>query len=216
MKNNTETIWEAKREDVIRDMIKLKNKYGIGDFKAIELYGGDGHTLSNKMAEQSVSFVGYDINPDKAEGFRQNVPNGEFRCGDSVKMMKTMREGEIGFYNLISTDAPICIYGENYCEHFEVIEYIYKLLKQGERSLCVFPVVPKPYDTEKEENAKWMKRREKFYGTQNVNLDLNKVFDIYDELFKKQNLQIYEHCFTCREYRNNIDWMYEFMYVLEK
>ncbi len=216
MNDNKETVWEAKSEDVIKAMMQLKSKYGIQAFKAVELFGGDGHTLSNKMAEQSVSFVGYDINPDKEMGFRQNVPNGEFRCGDSVKMMKIIKEGEIGCYNLISTDAPICIYGENYCEHFEILEYTYKLLKQGVKSLCVFPVVPYPYDTEKKENAAWMKRREKFYGTQNINLDLNNVFAIYDELFKKQSLQIHERCFICREYRNHIDWMYEFMYVLEK
>lgn len=216
MVNNMETIWEAKSEDVIRDMLKFKNKHGIEEFRAIELYGGDGHTLSDKMAEQSIAFIGYDINPAKEEGFRKNIPNGEFRCGDSVKMMKTMQEGEIGVYNLVSMDAPICIYGENYCEHFEILESTYKLLERGKKALCVFPVVPKPYDTEKRENAEWMKRREKFYQTKNVILDLDKVFGIYDEIFKNQNLKICDKQFICREYRNGIDWMYEFMYVLEK
>ena len=216
MGNNMETIWKAKSEDVIKEMLRLKEEYGIKDFRAIELYGGDGHTLSNKMAEQSISFIGYDINPAKEEGFRKNVLNGEFRCGDSVKMMETMKEGEIGTYNLISTDAPICIYGDNYCEHFEILNNIYKLLEQGEKILCVFPVVPKPYDTDKEENGAWMKRRAVFYRTEQVNLDLDKIYEIYDVIFRNQKLQILERSFVCREYRNGVDWMYEYIYVLEK
>ena len=41
MGNNMETIWEAKSEDVIKEMLRLKEEYGIKDFRAIELYGGD-------------------------------------------------------------------------------------------------------------------------------------------------------------------------------
>lgn len=216
MDNIKETVWESKSKEVIEEMLRLKEEYHLKDFKAIELYGGDGHTLSNKMAEHSISFVGYDINPDKEEGFKRNVVNGEFRCGDSVKMLKIINEGEIGFYNLVSTDAPICIYGEDYCEHFEILEYIYKLLKEGEKSLCVFPVVPKPYDTEKVENGAWMRRRKEFYETETVNLDLDIVYGIYDKIFSRQNLRILDKCYVCREYRNGIDWMYEFMYILEK
>lgn len=216
MNNNKETIWEAKSEDVIQSMLELKEKYKVGELRAIELYGGDGHTLSNKMAEHCVSFIGYDINPEKEKGFKQNVANGEFRCGDSVKMMKTMKEGEIGSFNLVSVDAPICIYGEDYCEHFEILEYVYKLLKRGEKVLCGFPVVPKPYDTEKEENGAWISRRKAFYKTEDINLDLDKTYAIYDEIFNRQELRILERRYICREYRNGIDWMYEFMYVLEK
>lgn len=214
--NERETIWEAKGEDVIRKMLEIKNRYGIVTFRAIEMYGSDGHTLSDKMAGQCGSFVAYEINPEKEEGFRRNVPNGEFRCGDSVKMMRDMKEGEIGTYNLVSMDAPICIYGEDYCEHFEILNDTYKLLEQGEEALCVFPVVPKPYDAEKAENREWMKRRDEFYRTKSVNLDLESVYDIYDEIFSRQNLQIIDRDYVCREYRNGVDWMYEFMYVLEK
>jgi len=216
MNNNKETIWVAKSEDVINGMMELKEKYRMAEFRAIELYGGDGHTLSNKMAEKCVSFVGYDINPEKEEGFKQNIANGEFRCGDSVKMMRTMKDGEIGTYNMISIDSPICVYGENYCEHFEIIEFVYKLLKHGENVLCVFPVVSKPYDTEKEENGVWIKKRKDFYKTDFINLELNKIYGVYDEIFSRQGLQILDRRYICREYRNGIDWMYEFMYVLKK
>ncbi|MDE7205438.1 MAG: hypothetical protein K2O91_26845 [Lachnospiraceae bacterium] len=216
MNSKEKVIWESKSEDVIETMLKLKEQYGIGEFRTIELYGGDGHTLSNKMAEQSISFVGYDIDPEKEVDFKKNVLNGEFNCKDSVKMMRTMKEGELGGYNLISTDAPICIYGEDYCEHFEIIQYIYKLINQGEIVLYVFPVVPKPYNTDKKENLAWLKRREEFYKTKDINLDLDNIYTIYDYILKKQKLRILERCYICREYRNGVDWMYEFMYVLEK
>lgn len=216
MNNNIETVWEAKSEDVIRSMLELKNKYDMGDLKAIELYGGDGHTLSNKMAEQCISFIGYDINPAKEEGFKQNVANGEFRCCDSVKMMRTMQDSKIGTYNLVSADAPICIYGEDYCEHFEVLQYVYKLLEPGKKALCVFPVTVKPYDTDKEENRAWVKKRAAFYRTDGKEVDKVAVCSIYDDMFRKQGLKVLERCYICREYRNGVDWMYEYMYVLEK
>lgn len=214
--SNNELILEPQNEKVVEEMLRLKEKHQLKEFNAIEMYGGDGHLLSCKMAENSVAFIGYEINPEKEEGFKKNVINGEFRRGDSVKILRTIEEGEIGVYNLVSTDAPICIYGENYCEHFEILEYIYKLLEKGEKSLCVFPVVPKPYDVEKPENSAWMRRRENFYGTKEVNLDLDKTFDVYDEIFNRHNLQILDKSYVCREYRNRIDWMYEFMYILVK
>lgn len=214
--DSREIIWEAKSENVIKEMLMLKNKYGIDEFSAIELYGGDGHTLSNKMAEQSQFFIGYEINSAKEKGFKQNIPNGEFRCKDSVDMMITIKDEEIGTYNLVSMDAPICIYGNDYCEHFEIIRHVYKLLALNEKTLCVFPVVAKPYDTDKMENAAWLKRREIFYGTKDLSLDLNKTLEVYDAIFRKQNLKILERRFVCREFRNGVDWMYEYMYILEK
>ncbi|MCI8392285.1 MAG: class I SAM-dependent methyltransferase [Roseburia sp.] len=216
MDKSMQTVWETKREDVIKEMLRLNNTYELGRFRTIELYGGDGHTLSDKMAELSESFIGYDINPEKEEGFKKNVPNGEFRCGDSVKMMKEMKDGEIGTFNLISMDAPICIYGDDYCEHFEIVRYTYKLLSPGEKVLCVFPVVRVPYDTEKEENHKWMLRRGEFYETKEVILNLDEIYGIYTRLFEEQGMHILSHCNVCREYRNGVDWMYEYMYVMQK
>ncbi len=216
MSESIQVVWEPKREDVMAAILKMRKEYAIGQFQAIELYAGDGHTLSDKMAEQCVSFVAYDIDSSKEEGFKRNVKNGEFRCGDSVKMMKTMDEGMIGYYNLISVDAPICIYGEDYCEHFEILNYVYKLMEADEKVLCVFPVVPKPYDTDKAENTAWLKRREMFYNTESINLNLDSVVDIYNAVFEKQGLQILDCLYVCREYRNGIDWMYEYIYVLQK
>lgn len=216
MNNNIKTVWETKNDDVIEGMLKLKAKYGIEDLRAIELYCGDGHSISDKMSKQCISYIGYDIEPGKEEGFRKNVVNGEFRCGDSVKMMDMIKEGELGTYNLVSTDAPVCIYGNNYCEHFEVLNYVYKLFESGETVMCVFPVVPKPYDTEKEENIAWMRRREAYYKTTEKNLNLEKTCLVYDRVFEKQGLKPLERSYICREYRDGVDWLYEYMYVLQK
>lgn len=212
----TQLILEPKNENVMKGILKMREESSIGDLKSIELYASDGHLLSHKMAEQSIYFVGYEIDPSKEKGFKRNISNGEFRCGDSVEMMKTINDGEIGYYNLISVDAPICIYGDDYCEHFEIMNYVYKLIAPGEKVLCVFPVVPKPYDTDKKENAPWMKRRGLFYDTAEINLDLDKAVDTYNKVFETQGLQVLGNMYVCREYRNKIDWMYEYIYVLQK
>lgn len=216
MSVDANVVWESKGEDVVSHILKLKQKYEIGELHAIELYAGDGHTLSNKMAEHCISFVAYDIDPTKEAGFRKNVPNGEFRCKDSVDLVRGMCDGELGYFNMISADGPVCIYGNNYCEHFEVIKYVYKFIKGEEKVLCVFPVIVKPYDIDKPENFVWLKRREKFYGTKNQNLDLAQVPEIYDSIFKAQKLSIIDRRYICREFRNGLDWMYEFIYVLQR
>ncbi len=211
-----ETIWESKTQDVIKMIMDLKERYGIDDFQTIELFCADGQLLSGDLAKLSESFVGYEINPEKESEFRQNVPSGEFRCEDSIKMMSTIQDGGAGIYNLISVDASCCIYGENNCEHFEIINYIYKLVKSGKKAMCVFPVVREPYDIDKEENLKWMERRKEFYATQENNLDLDKVYGVYDKIFEKQGLDVVDRSYTCRGHRNGIDWLYEYVYILEK
>lgn len=214
--NSYQEIWEPKMENVMNEMMDLLKRHQIKDFRTIELFCADGSMICNRMAEKSISFIGYEINPDKEKEFKKNVKNGQFCCADSIKMMENLQEGEIGTYNLISTDAPCCVYGENYCEHFDVLKYIYKLIKKEEKVGCVFPVVIKPYDTEKQENREWMEKRQEFYKTADKDLDPEKVCDIYDAVFEKQNLQVIERCYTCRKYRNGEDWLYEYMYILKK
>ncbi len=213
---DTKVVWERRNEDIVNDLLKLKDKYHINEFNCVEIFCGDGSMLTAQIANVCASFAGYDIDPNKEELFKVNIPKGEFRCGDSVKMLMTMEDGAVGTYNLILADAFISIYGDNYCENFQALEYIYKLMKKGETTICVYPVAAKPYDTEKEENRAWMERRKAFYRTESTNLDLDKTFEIYDELFEKQKLQIIERRYTCRAYRNGVDWLYAFMYVLKK
>lgn len=214
--NNNQEIWVPKIENVMEDMMDLLKRHNIKDFRTIELFSADGSMICNKMAEKSITFVGYEIDPDKEEAFKKNVKNGEFRCADSIKMLANLKEGEIGTYNLISMDAPCCVYGEDYCEHFNTIRYVYKLIKQGEKVGCVFPVVIKPYDTDKPENRVWIEKRKEFYNTADKNLDPEQICDIYDSVFEEQNIQVIERCYTCRKYRNGEDWLYEYMYVLKK
>lgn len=216
MSDKKEVVWESKSENVIECILNLKKKYNIGKFQAIELFCGDGHSLSGQMAGLSEFLIGYEINAQKENEFKKNILNGEFRLQDSVKMMKEIGEGDIGIYNLIGVDAPCCIYGDNYCEHFEILGYIYKLFEKRTKIVCVFPIVHKPYDTDKSENYAWMKRRQDFYKTKEVNLDLDRILNVYDEFFKKQDLKVHDRSYACREHRNGVDWLYEFVYVLEK
>lgn len=216
MNNKKEILWESKSKNVIECILKLKEKHNIEKFQAIELFCGDGHSLSGQMAELSEFLIGYEINSEKEKEFKKNIINGEFRLQDSVKMMKEIEEGDIGTYNLIGVDAPCCIFGDNYCEHFEILGYVYKLMENGEKIVCVFPIVHKPYDVDKQENQSWMKRREIFYKTGEIILDLDKILNVYDDFFEKQNLIVHERSYVCREHRNRIDWLYEFVYVLEK
>ena len=82
--------------------------------------------------------------------------------------------------------------------------------------MCVFPVLHVPYDIDKEENLAWMERRKQFYETQENNLDLDKVCDIYDKIFEKQGLNVVDRLYVCRGHRNGIDYLYEYAYILEK
>ncbi|HBL8438405.1 TPA: RsmD family RNA methyltransferase, partial [Listeria monocytogenes] len=115
----------------VNNVIKEINSIFYNNFsekkKILELFCGEGSVFTHELSRDAKFCLGCDINSKFKERFESTVPNGIFYCADTIKELQKEKipqyfNGED--YNIISVDNPLCIYGENYCEHFEVIDHI--------------------------------------------------------------------------------------------
>lgn len=67
-------------------------------------------------------------------------------------------------YGFVAVDNPLGLYGpENaYCEHFEVVSSLHKVLASS--SMVLLDVVPKPYNAS--HHPEWMARKVQYYGVE--------------------------------------------------
>ena len=77
-----------------------------------------------------------------------------------------------------------------YCEHFDVIKNIEKLIDK--EAIVIFLVNKKPFFSKKlkKKNILWRKRRQEFYGKIDTdNMSIQFLTNFYTELFKSLGLQ---------------------------
>jgi len=193
---------------VVDEMIKTANKNNILELHALELFCGDGKHYSAKFSKYCKSFTGCDIDEQNESMFYKNIPCGEFIEGDSVVMVKTSYFTKLDKnFNIISMDAPLCIFGNSYCEHFDIITQMKRLITT--KCIIAFNIVMQPYTPSGGMNPKWIERRNKFYNTNDsLNLDLDYVFHFYCELFKSQDIIVHEMHIMPRAKKDKIDFLY--------
>jgi len=83
-------------------------------------------------------------------------------------------------------DNPQNCYGQNseYCEHFDVILKILKLLKKS--GILIFNINKKPFNYQKFPN--WIKRRNEFYKLEDTSeLKIDWLLDFYKKFFLRNN-----------------------------
>lgn len=193
-------------DDCVNAIFNMVEVYSIKDLNVVELFCGDGTLFSGLMSKHCDSLVGYEIDPKKEHAFLQNVRNGVFICRDSVKMMQEAQEGELGTYHIITIDSPSCIYGNNYCESFEIVPNLYKILPNNEVSIIALDIIHVPYNIEI--NQEWINRRSQFYLTDGNVLDIEYAKDFYSQKLREQGVDVIEMKPVCREWRDGIDYFY--------
>lgn len=203
-------------DECVSTIFNMANEYNIETSNAIELFCGDGTLFSGLMSKHCDSLVGYDIDPEKENVFYQNVKNGIFICKDSVKMMQEAQEGEVGTYHIITIDNPSCIYGNNYCESFEIIPNLYKLMPFDEMCILAFDIIHVPYNIDYENNQEWIKRRSQFYLTDANMLDIEYAKDFYSQKLREQGVDVIKMLPVCREWRDGIDYFYMLIAIVIK
>lgn len=148
---------------------------------AIELFAREGTMGTADWASSFNRIVACDVNKSYLNEFEENWPASETVCIDSVA---ALRSGELCTrvqnekFDFVSSDNPQGLYGDNYCEHFDFIEFLPGLCKPGGFLFFLVnlnPFRPSPnavandvycqMDDEWFEN--WMYRREVFYGKTN-------------------------------------------------
>ncbi len=152
----------------------------LSKMRALEVFAreGDWHTQSyvNKVG----SLEAWEIDPKFKKGLSKNLPKAKIVITDSIKEIN--KKKNFSKYDFIVVDNPQYCYGPNlkYCEHFEVIPKIAKLLeKQG---IIIFNINRQPFGFD--ELHLWQKRREEFYKLKDTsNISIKFLLNFYKKLF---------------------------------
>jgi hypothetical protein len=157
------------RGKAMKKIVKGLNLKGV---KALEVFAREGDWQCSAYADKCKSLECWEINPEYKAGLHKNLPKAKIKICDSIKQIDKCRSR----FDFIVVDNPQNIYGK-YCEHFEVIPKIAKILSKN--GILVFNVNIKPFG----KNPKWDKRRKKFYGIDAKKLNLGWLELFYWDLF---------------------------------
>ena len=122
----------------------------------------------------------------------KNFPNAKIKICDSIEILN--KSQKIRKFDLILIDNPMSVFGIKknsfeYCEHFDVIKNIKKLIDK--EAIVIFLVNKKPFFSKKlkKKNMLWRKRRQEFYGSIDTNnMSIQFLTSFYTELFKSLGL----------------------------
>ena len=185
---------------------------------ALEVFGrgGDWHTIA--YADKVNSLEVWEIDKKWKNELKKNLPHAKIRFLDSIQ---TIHESDnFAKFNFIVIDNPQNLYGPKsgglepqYCEHFDIIKKIDKLI--GKSGTVVFNVNPKPFDYDK--FPLWKKRREEFYGMENTSDMTNEfLINFYEKLFESLGFETVLHIIVRRVTPNPIETLYYFAYNLKR
>lgn len=172
------------RGQAMKKILRILKKKDIDllSMRALEVFAREGDWQTIAYLDQVKSLDAWEINPVFKEGLRKNLPKAKIKITDSVKEIRKKEHFEK--YDFIVIDNPQNCYGPNneYCEHFDLIPEIARLLNK--KGIIIFNINKEPFDFEKFPN--WRRRRTKFYGRKNTNkLSVQWLLDFYKNLFKK-------------------------------
>ena len=216
MNNDLETRWHEGTKELLN---KLEEK-GVdrSSLNTLEMFGRDGtwHTLvyANKVKSLEV----WENDSKWLNDLKKNLPNAVIKITDSITQLS---QGESFLkFNFIIIDNPMNTFGpksqdgdEKYCEHFDVIRNIDKII--DEQAIVVFNVNKMPFDYDK--FPLWKKRRDEFYGNINTsNMKLEFLTNFYEKLFEKLGFETLFHVNVVRVFYKNKPMTYYFAYHLKR
>jgi len=200
-----------KREN--RNFKKLLDKVNLNsEVYCLDIFSREGDWQSFELIKNFKNFEAWDINKKSLEVLKKNYPNVKVKCKDSIEYINSNKKE---LTNLLVIDNSLNCYGQNqeFCEHFDFIENIGNIL--FDESYVIFNVCIKPFNLNKFKN--WEKRRNNFYNiNDSSNLDIDFLDNFYVKLFNRKNLIVLNKYILVKEYVNNIDYLYYFMFKLKK
>ena len=158
---------------------------------AIEIFGGIGKTDA-VLAKNVKSFEIWEIDQKLKPQLEKSFPNSEIKICDSIEILN--KSQKIRKFDLVLIDNPMNVFGIKknsfeYCEHFDVIKNIEKLIDK--EAIVIFLVNKKPFFSKKlkKKNILWRKRRHEFYGNVDTNnMSVQFLTSFYTELFMSLGL----------------------------
>lgn len=170
-----------------------ENNISLEKLDGIEIFGGSGETdfiIGNRLK----SFEIWEIEKRFEKSLKERFPHAELNFCDSIETLRTYQDKKK--FDLIIIDNPMSIYGHNetqktYCEHFEVLNSIEKIMNK--KTIIIFLVNKKPfyYKKFKEKNEIWRNKRREFYGNVNIDdLSISFLISFYSEFFRKKGFMM--------------------------
>jgi hypothetical protein len=193
---------------------RLKQKgIDLSRVRALDIFAREGDWQTAAYASKVTSLDAWEIDPKFKKGLKKNIPNARIKIVDSIKEIR--KKEHFGKYDLIVVDNPQNCYGakNEYCEHFNVIPQIAKLLdKEG---VIIFNINKQPFGFD--DFPGWQTRRAQFYGRKNTGkLTLKFLLGFYKNLFKKSGYST-KLCFNMsrNDWAHN-DYLHYLVFSLSK
>ena len=170
----------------------LSKNIKLEELSGVEIFGGTGET-DIFLAEKLKTFEIWEIDRSCFTELKKKFSESKIDICNSIERLE--KEDNESKFDIIVMDNPMNVYGTNkestkYCEHFDVLKNIYKLIKK--EAIVIFLVNKKPFFYNKlcEKNIIWKNRRKAFYGDIDVeNLDSSFLIKFYEEYFKKNKFE---------------------------
>lgn len=204
----------------MEELLAAIQKHGVNLTKlnALEMFGrgGDWHTIY--YAKKINSLEVWEVDIEWKQELERNLPNANLKFVDTIRTLAN--NTNLQKYSFVVIDNPQNLFGPNlpntdepqYCEHFDVLPYLNKILDDG---IVVFNVNPIPYNYEK--FPSWQNRRRKFYGNVDTsNLHLNFLIDFYTKFFLNQGFDVRFQTYVRRITPTPIEVLYYFGFYLTK
>ena len=180
----------------------LKN-LGYTNFKnGLEIFGYQGwyHTIHYKEFVENLEV--WEINPDCEKHLKKNVPQGKIVIGDSYELIRNVKIK----YDLIVIDNHQGLFGNKYCEHFEIINDCFKALQNN--AVLILNFISEMDAKQKIEHPNGYLahkiRRDEYYGLNNSeSISLDFIQNFYTNL-AQQHKFIVKHSFIKK--RNYLLW----------
>lgn len=184
----------------MKNIVKiLEEAFPEKNMAMLDLFCGDGNSVTRQFAPLCRHLFGIDHDPAHRPSYCRNLgdADGGFLAADCVELIRHLEDEENPIagtvFNLVGADSPQGLYGNGYCEHFDFIWELPRLLARPGFLLFnvnVQPFVPTPEATNNviesmkpEDFEVWMERREMFYGRNPCKIGLNWMISFYERQF---------------------------------
>ena len=182
------------------------------DLHGLELFAGDGRRQVEHYADRLASVELWEIDPECSRVLQARYPLARVRTVDSIHALAT--EDDLDRYDFVAVDNPLTIFGPDgrYCEHFEVLPHLHRVL--APRAVVLLDLVPRPYGARQQ--PEWMARRSAFYGIEDAeDVDVDVMMRHYTDHFDRAGWSTRHSTAVCREYDAGRDYFWYAALVLE-
>ena len=93
--------------------------------KFLECFARTGEWLTKDFLKISNNITCMEIEPKYIQKLKENFQNGKILNVDSVHYIDNISDR----FDVISMDNPQGVYGAGYCEHFEILDKVHKVMK---------------------------------------------------------------------------------------